>query len=278
MARGSRGRRHGARVPGHDGGRPDQRVEHRREGAAHGHEAARRDRRRRSDRLVGGHALRDRNDRDDRRRRLHAGRGDPEPRVRPDRCRAGRQGRRRRRLPEDGAAPEGFRIPIDFGMAWSPKTGVVFHGGATLEVELPINLDLSIIKIPSIFLSLGAGIKPNEPPKAALGVAATVDLEIGPVFGTVEQMGVIFNFAFPEKGREPRPGGSFDRLQAAQGCRHEREGRAGRGRRIPVPRLRQGRVPGASCTWRSPGRSPSRRSGCSTPSGPTGARATPSWS
>ncbi len=96
--------------------------------------------------------------------------------------------------------PDGFRIPIDFGMAWSPKTGVVFHGGATLEVELPINLDLSIIKIPSIFLSLGAGIKPNEPPKAALGVAATVDLEIGPVFGTVEQMGVIFNFAFPEKG------------------------------------------------------------------------------
>jgi Family of unknown function (DUF6603) len=96
--------------------------------------------------------------------------------------------------------PEGFRIPIDFGMTWSPKTGVVFHGGATLEVELPINLDLSIIKIPSIFLSMGAGIKPNEPPKAALGVATTVDLEIGPVFGTVEQMGVIFNFAFPEQG------------------------------------------------------------------------------
>jgi hypothetical protein len=96
--------------------------------------------------------------------------------------------------------PEGFRVPIDFGIAWSPKTGIVFHGGATLEVELPINLDLTIIKIPSIFLSLGVGIKPNEPPKAALAVATTVDLEIGPVFGTVEQMGVIFNFAFPEKG------------------------------------------------------------------------------
>ena len=61
--------------------------------------------------------------------------------------------------------PDGMRMPIEFGLSWSPKTGVVFHGGATLEVELPIDLDLTIIKIPSIFLSLGAGIKPDEPPK-----------------------------------------------------------------------------------------------------------------
>ena len=138
--------------------------------------------------------------------------------------------------------PEGFRIPIDFGMSWSPKTGVVFHGGATLEVELPINLDLSIIKIPSIFLSLGAGIKPNEPPKAALGVAATVDLDIGPVFGTVEQMGVVFNFAFPEKGGNLGPVDLSLGFKPPKGVGMSVEGGSGRGRRIPLPGLRQGRV------------------------------------
>ena len=138
--------------------------------------------------------------------------------------------------------PEGFRIPIDFGMSWSPKTGVVFHGGATLEVELPINLDLSIIKIPSIFLSLGAGIKPNEPPKAALGVAATVDLEIGPVFGTVEQMGVVFNFAFPEKGGNLGPVDLSLGFKPPKGVGMSVKAGSGRGRRIPLPGLRQGRV------------------------------------
>ena len=44
--------------------------------------------------------------------------------------------------------PDGMRMPIEFGLSWSPKTGVVFHGGATLEVELPIDLDLTILKIP----------------------------------------------------------------------------------------------------------------------------------
>jgi len=96
--------------------------------------------------------------------------------------------------------PDGMRMPLAFGMSWSPKTGVVFHGGATLEVELPINLDLTILKIPSIYLSLGAGIEPGHDPKVTLGVAATVELEIGPVYGVVEQMGIAFAFTFPERG------------------------------------------------------------------------------
>ena len=101
--------------------------------------------------------------------------------------------------------PDGMRIPLAFGLSWSPKTGIVFHGGATLEVDLPIDLDLTIIKIPSIHLSLGAGVEAGKDPKMTLGVAATADLDIGPVHASVEQMGVAFGLTFPTKGGRPGP-------------------------------------------------------------------------
>jgi len=101
--------------------------------------------------------------------------------------------------------PDGMRMPLAFGLSWSPKTGVIFHGGATLEVELPIDLDLTFLKIPSIYLSLGAGVKAGEDPKVTLGVAATVELSIGPVFASVEQMGVAFATTFPIKNGKPGP-------------------------------------------------------------------------
>lgn len=96
--------------------------------------------------------------------------------------------------------PDGMRMPLRFGMSWSPKTGVVFHGGATLEVDLPIDLDLVIVRIPAIHLSIGAELPQGQPPRLSLGVAATAELEIGPVYAVVERMGVQFIFTFPEKG------------------------------------------------------------------------------
>ena len=96
--------------------------------------------------------------------------------------------------------PDGMRMPLKFGMSWSPKTGVVFHGGATLEVDLPIDLDLVIVRIPVIHLSVGVDLPQGQPPTLALGVAATAELEIGPVYAVVERMGVQFRFTFPENG------------------------------------------------------------------------------
>lgn len=96
--------------------------------------------------------------------------------------------------------PDGMRMPLKFGMSWSPKTGVVFHGGATLEVDLPIDLDLVIVRIPVIHLSVGVDLPQHQPPSLALGVAATAELEIGPVYAVVERMGVQFKFTFPENG------------------------------------------------------------------------------
>ena len=69
--------------------------------------------------------------------------------------------------------PEGMRMPIEFGLSWSPRTGVVFHGGATLEVDLPIDLDLFIIKIPVVSPLARRRVPAGKPPEVALGVGAT---------------------------------------------------------------------------------------------------------
>ena len=96
--------------------------------------------------------------------------------------------------------PDGLRMPMDFGLSWSPSTGVVMRGGATLEIDLPIDLDLVFLRIPVVSLSLGFRLPAGQPPEVALGVGATIELEIGPVYASIEKMGLALVATFPPKG------------------------------------------------------------------------------
>jgi hypothetical protein len=96
--------------------------------------------------------------------------------------------------------PDGMRMPMDFGLSWSPSTGVVMRGGATLEIDLPIDLDLVFLRIPVISLSLGFKLPAGGAPEVALGVGATIELEIGPVYAAIEKMGLALVATFPDKG------------------------------------------------------------------------------
>jgi hypothetical protein len=96
--------------------------------------------------------------------------------------------------------PDGMRMPMEFGLSWSPSTGVVMRGGATLEIDLPIDLDLVFLRIPVVSLSLGFKLPAGQPPEVALGVGATVELEIGPVYASIEKMGLALVATFPPKG------------------------------------------------------------------------------
>jgi hypothetical protein len=97
--------------------------------------------------------------------------------------------------------PDGMRMPMDFGLSWSPSTGVVMRGGATLEIDLPIDLDLVFLRIPVISLSLGFKLPAaDRPAELVLGVGATIELEIGPVYAAIEKMGLALVVTFPEKG------------------------------------------------------------------------------
>jgi hypothetical protein len=91
--------------------------------------------------------------------------------------------------------PDGLQVPFELGVRWSEAEGVTFRGGASLEVALPVDVDLGFLKIPVINLSLGISGK-----GVALGLAATADLAIGPVAASIERMGVAVVLAPPAAG------------------------------------------------------------------------------
>ena len=133
-------------------------------------------------------------------------------------------------------------MPLKFGMSWSPKTGVVFHGGATLEVDLPDR--------PRPRDRAHPGHPPVDRRRAAAGAAAEACARCRRHGGARDRAGVrrrradgrAVHLHVPREGRQPRPARHDARLQAAEGDRRERRRRAGERRRLPVPRLRQGRV------------------------------------
>ena len=102
--------------------------------------------------------------------------------------------------------PDGMRMPIEFGLTWSPSTGVVFHGGATLEVDLPIDLDLtSSSGSRSSTCRWASRCRPGKPPELALGVGATVEWSRPGLRGDRAD-GHRAGGEFPDAGRQPRAG------------------------------------------------------------------------
>ena len=91
--------------------------------------------------------------------------------------------------------PEGLQVPFELGVRWAQGEGLTFRGGASLEVALPVGVDLTFLKIPFINLSLGVSGR-----GLALGLAATADLLIGPVSASIERMGVAVVLAPPPQG------------------------------------------------------------------------------
>jgi len=111
-------------------------------------------------------------------------------------------------LPSDGrvvVAPSGGflekvlpeEITADFEtiVGWSSADGVYFEGGTNLEVPLPMHQQLGPITLREIYLSVG--MDPSTGAITAEGSAAAT-VELGPISGTVERMGVDAELTFPE--------------------------------------------------------------------------------
>jgi hypothetical protein len=79
---------------------------------------------------------------------------------------------------------------IDFGLSWSPSTGVVFTGGS-LETTIPVHLTIGPIEIDLVRIRVagdGNGLD--------LGVGAAFTGTIGPVSAIVDSLGVQANLKF----------------------------------------------------------------------------------
>jgi hypothetical protein len=84
---------------------------------------------------------------------------------------------------------------FDFKMTWQLDTGIHFEGGAQLEIDLPLHLDLGPVAIPMLYLVAGAD---SSGVPLELSVALTVTL--GPITAVVDRVGMQGILSFPDSG------------------------------------------------------------------------------
>ena len=91
----------------------------------------------------------------------------------------------------------GTPIQASFGFAatWAPDTGLHITGGAQLEIDLPMHLDLGPVTIQTIYVIgglQGGGL--------ALELAAALGVTLGPIQGSVDKVGLSGTLSFPQGG------------------------------------------------------------------------------
>lgn len=93
----------------------------------------------------------------------------------------------------------GVKLESDFdiGFGFSNNEGVYFVGSSTLEIQLPIHIDLGPIDIDALTFSVG--INGNQFP---IGISSNIKAELGPLVAVVEQIGITANLSIPENGTE----------------------------------------------------------------------------
>jgi hypothetical protein len=91
---------------------------------------------------------------------------------------------------------DGISVQFDFAIGWSRSKGVYFGNGTALELELPLHLSLGPVTIETIYIA----IKLNTDGSIGLALAATVGIELGPVSGEVDRLGIKSDISFPQGG------------------------------------------------------------------------------
>jgi hypothetical protein len=84
---------------------------------------------------------------------------------------------------------------FDFKMTWAPDTGVHFEGGAQLEIDLPLHLDLGPVTLSTLYLVAGA-----DSSGIPLEISAALGITLGPISASVDRVGVSGLVSFPDHG------------------------------------------------------------------------------
>ncbi len=89
----------------------------------------------------------------------------------------------------------GVKVESDFALAmeWTPSRGVVFVGGAAIELVVPLHLSLGPVEITTLYFLLEFGT--GAP--LSLGVAAAIQAQIGPFGMSVNKLGFNVPMKFP---------------------------------------------------------------------------------
>lgn len=84
---------------------------------------------------------------------------------------------------------------FQFAATWSPDVGLHISGGAQLEVDLPVHLDLGPVTIPTIYLIGGVGSS-----GITLELSAALGVTLGPIAASVDRVGLLGTLSFPATG------------------------------------------------------------------------------
>jgi hypothetical protein len=88
-----------------------------------------------------------------------------------------------------------IQATFDLNATWQPDTGLHITGGAQLEIDLPLHLDLGPVSLPTLYLI--GGVSDTGIP---LEVSAALGLTLGPIQASVDRVGVAANLSFPSGG------------------------------------------------------------------------------
>jgi len=92
---------------------------------------------------------------------------------------------------------------FDFGMGYSTDHGLYFTGASTLEIQLPLHLDLGPVEISALTFSVGIQGK-----KFPTAISTDIKALLGPLQAVVEQIGVKVDFEL--KDNRDGNAGPFD--------------------------------------------------------------------
>ncbi|WP_440766366.1 DUF6603 domain-containing protein [Natronorubrum sp. DTA7] len=101
-------------------------------------------------------------------------------------------------LPEDG-----LFYAFDVLLGVSTAAGLYFESGGTLEAAIPQNAQLGPVSVEEIYVAAlpgGVDDEDGDDPSVTLTANASASVELGPVVGTVQRMGIRASIALPEDG------------------------------------------------------------------------------
>ena len=90
---------------------------------------------------------------------------------------------------------EGISLDFDLAVVWSSSKGLHIEGGAGLEVELPVDLELGPVRVVSIHIGLEA-----SPAGLALETLGSVTARLGPFALAIDRIGAETTLSFPDGG------------------------------------------------------------------------------
>ncbi len=84
---------------------------------------------------------------------------------------------------------------FDLNATWRPDAGLHITGGAQLEIDLPLHLNLGPVSLPTLYLI--GGVSDTGIP---LEVSAALGVALGPIQASVDRVGITANLSFPNGG------------------------------------------------------------------------------